>query len=114
MGIRGELSLFTTAINNDYPITPETRRALVDTALAIMSNPSSSERERISAGKLIIAADLANERKAQNGMDSEMLLMIAEQNGIKDDVLRIVTERKGAANSECNIVDEIEGQQQRQ
>jgi len=113
MGIRGELSLFTTAINNDYPITQETRQALIDTAMSIMSNPSSSERERISAGKLIIAADLANERKAQ-GMNSEMLLLIAEQNGIKDDVLRIVSERKGKTNSECNIVDAVEGQQQQQ
>lgn len=82
MGIRSDLSLFTTAIR-EYPITPEIRGMLVSIASKIAESTESSAREKISALKLLLEADKHNASEQRN----QIVLMvkgIAEKYGLLD------------------------------
>lgn len=101
MGIRSDLTLFRTAINNGYPITNEMREDIVLTACKIKDDPLSNNRERLAAMRLLISADAANKSIDNSGME-EILLKVAEMAGVKDDVLRLVGEGEGSGNSSSN------------
>lgn len=106
MGIRADLRLFRTAVLRGYPITPEIRQQMIETVCGILSNPLAGDRERIAAGKLLIAADMANEKMSQNEINTELIFLVAEQNGIKDEVLRLVSEGQGSPLSEpCPVIE---------
>ena len=108
MGVRSDLRLFRTAVLRGYPVTPELRQQMMDTVASILSDPLAKDREKIAAGKLLISADMANEKINQNGLSTELILLFAEQNGIKDDVLKLINEGEGGAFSVPDTVIECE------
>jgi hypothetical protein len=85
MGIRSDLKMYETAINNDYPISPEMRQRMMEVSLSIMEDSASSARERLSAVKVILAADKHNNDRKKHDR-TVTLLGIANRLGIGSEV----------------------------
>lgn len=51
------LGIYRAAINNGYNLTHEQRRAIVREAFCVLESPDSEARERLSAAKVLLAAD---------------------------------------------------------
>ena len=51
------LGIYRAAVNNGYNLTHEQRRAIVREAFCVLESPDSEARERLSAAKVLLAAD---------------------------------------------------------
>ncbi len=99
MGIRQDLVLYRTAINNGYPITPDQRKTIMEKVYGVIE--TGSHREVIGAAKVFLALDEFN-RKADG---TASILALAELLGIRDEV-----EGTSEDEADCTVarIDEIE------
>lgn len=67
-----DMRLLRRAIREDWPITPEIRRLIVN-QMALTAGRSEDERNRIAAAKVLVAADSINARREATDMQAEKL-----------------------------------------
>jgi len=65
-----DMRLLRRAIREDWPITPEIRRLIVN-QMALTAGRSEDERNRIAAAKVLVAADSINARREATDMQAE-------------------------------------------
>jgi hypothetical protein len=61
--------LIARALNQRWPITPETRRVIVGRLLRVMADPSASPREVTSAAKALMSAEAQNQADEHKAVD---------------------------------------------
>lgn len=79
------LGIYRAAITNGYNLTREQRRAIVREAFCILEDSESEKRERISAAKVLLAADkldLEAERMARGANMTQTNVQVNVQNGL--------------------------------
>lgn len=67
-----DMRLLRRAIREDWPITPEIRRLIVN-QMALTAGRSEDERNRIAAAKVLVAADSINARREATDMQAEKM-----------------------------------------
>jgi hypothetical protein len=107
MGIRKDLSLHTTAFRRGYNVPDYIREGIVQTAWEIIQDPDSKKREKISAMRLILSADMVDHQTQRSDKEVEIaLLALADTKDIKDEVLRIIEAGTGGTDSSAHIEEQ--------
>ena len=102
MGIRQDMIDYRVAIKRRYPITDEMKSRMLESVMAIISDPVASPREKTGAAKVLIAAEQQNQADEKAFYDNERILEIAERIGIRADVEGFA---EGQADSVIGLID---------
>jgi hypothetical protein len=107
MGIRADFVMQAAAFRRGYDIPDHVRQGIIQTAWEIIQDPNSKKREKISAMKVVLAADKVDHEIKKSDREVELaLLALAESQDIKDDVLRIIETTKSGTDSPINIEEQ--------
>ena len=97
MGVRGELCLVMTAINNRWPLTAEKRQQITESTFDILIS-SPKNRDKLAAAKILLAMEAQNQKDEQNTGLNELrsrLIELAASAGIDRTVLGISDQTEG-------------------
>lgn len=104
MGTRADLVMQATAFRKGYNVPDYVREGIIQSAWEIIQDPDSKKREKISAMRVILAADMVDFQTQKGDREIEIaLLALAETKDIKDEVLRIIEAGTGETDSQLNI-----------
>lgn len=70
MGIRGDFRMVTTALNKRWDVSPEVLRRALEVATEIIDDDTEPTRNRLSAARLIMAAEAANQKDEHKLLDA--------------------------------------------
>lgn len=69
IGRRMPMELEERALNRGWPISEETRLAIIQDAIALATNPEKTDKVRLQAMRVLIMADSLNVRRERNEQD---------------------------------------------
>lgn len=86
MGVRQELTDYRVAIKRRYEISDEMKQAMLDFVSKVFNDPLASNREKVAAAKVLIAAEQQNQADEKLLSDNARILEFAERMGIREEV----------------------------
>lgn len=86
MGVRQDLTDYRVAIKRRYEISDEMKKKILEAVVGIVNSAESSNRDKVAAAKVIIAAEQQNQSDEKLLNDNARILEFAERIGIREEV----------------------------
>ena len=103
MGIRQDLTDYRVAIKRRYEISDDMKQRMLEFVSGVFDDPLASNREKVAAAKVLIAAEQQNQSDEKMLSDNARILEFAERIGIREEVEEAA---KGSAGSLAGFIDE--------
>lgn len=105
MGVRQDLTEYRVAIKRRYEISDEMKKKMLEFVSGVFSDPLASNREKVAAAKVLIAAEQQNQADEKLLSDNARILEFAERMGIRKEVEEAA---QGTAGSVAGFIDQQE------